>query len=453
MNRIAGDDRKGMVSNDLDAYDLIMRNKELLLDCHPKNSPVRFIFSHSALREGWDNPNVFQICTLKRSSSDVRKRQEVGRGLRLCVNQKGERMDENALGGDVHKINVLTVIAGESYESFARGLQEEIAETVADRMANGTGGKSVSYDDIVKMPENARSSNVELHLNRKKQESREFRELWNRIRTKSVYKVDFDKKELVERCVDALNHNLKVSKIFFRVESGQIEDIRSKENLHSGVSMRELTSVRYEGGRTGTACHEVKYDLVGKVAGETGLTRKATVQILTGIEEPVFNQFKDNPEEFIRKASGIINEQKAAVIAGHIAYEALDEKYDMDIFNGASIKGKLGMNAMKVDKYLYDYVIYDSESEKALIQKLEEAAEVAVYVKLPDGFSIPTPAGRYTPGWAISLYEGAAEHTFYVVETKEAKEGIQPCLTETWKRNCAKEHFKAVSGEDVVFLS
>ncbi|MCI9199782.1 MAG: DEAD/DEAH box helicase family protein [Lachnospiraceae bacterium] len=453
VNRIAGDDRKGMVSNDLDAYDLIMRNKELLLDCHPKNSPVRFIFSHSALREGWDNPNVFQICTLKRSSSDVRKRQEVGRGLRLCVNQKGERMDENALGGDVHKINVLTVIAGESYESFARGLQEEIAETVADRMANGTGGKSVSYDDIVKMPENARSSNVELHLNRKKQESREFRELWNRIRTKSVYKVDFDKKELVERCVDALNHNLKVSKIFFRVESGQIEDIRSKENLHSGVSMRELTSVRYEGGRTGTACHEVKYDLVGKVAGETGLTRKATVQILTGIEEPVFNQFKDNPEEFIRKASGIINEQKAAVIAGHIAYEALDEKYDMDIFNGASIKGKLGMNAMKVDKHLYDYVIYDSESEKALIQKLEAAAEVAVYVKLPEGFSIPTPAGRYTPGWAISLYEGAAEHTFYVVETKDAKEGIQPCLTETWKRNCAKEHFKAVNGEDVVFLS
>ena len=115
------------------------------------------------------------------------------------MNQKGERMDENALGGDVHKINVLTVIAGESYESFARGLQEEIAETVADRMANGTGGKSVSYDDIVKMPENARSSNVELHLNRKKQESREFRELWNRIRTKSVYKVDFDKKELVSR--------------------------------------------------------------------------------------------------------------------------------------------------------------------------------------------------------------------------------------------------------------
>ena len=125
--------KKEKTSDDIDAYDLIMKNKELLLDRDPRRSPVRFIFSHSALREGWDNPNVFQICTLKNSSSEVRKRQEVGRGLRLCVNQDGERMDANVLGTDVHNVNILTVIASESYDNFAKGLQSEIAEAVADR--------------------------------------------------------------------------------------------------------------------------------------------------------------------------------------------------------------------------------------------------------------------------------------------------------------------------------
>ena len=133
VNQVAGDDRKSRTSNDMDAYDLIMRNKELLLDLDPYKSPVRFLFSHSALREGWDNPNVFQICTLKQSGSDIRKRQEVGRGLRLCVNQEGERMDVGVLGAEVHDINVLTVIASESYDSFVKELQTELAEALADR--------------------------------------------------------------------------------------------------------------------------------------------------------------------------------------------------------------------------------------------------------------------------------------------------------------------------------
>ena len=137
--------RKETTSDDIDAYDLIMKNKELFLDCNPNCSPVRFIFSHSALREGWDNPNVFQICTLKQSSSEVRKRQEVGRGLRLCVNQDGERMDVNVLGNDVQNVNVLTVIASESYENFAKGLQTEIAEAVADRPKRVTQDLFVDY--------------------------------------------------------------------------------------------------------------------------------------------------------------------------------------------------------------------------------------------------------------------------------------------------------------------
>ena len=140
--------RKETISDDVSAYELIMKNKELLLDRDPKKSPVRFIFSHSALREGWDNPNVFQICTLKQSSSDVRKRQEVGRGLRLCVNQNGERMDINVLGNDVHNVNVLTVIASESYDSFAKRLQTEMAEAVADRPKAVT--RELFVDHLVK---------------------------------------------------------------------------------------------------------------------------------------------------------------------------------------------------------------------------------------------------------------------------------------------------------------
>lgn len=254
--------RKETTTDDVDAYELIMKNKELLLDRDPKRSPVRFIFSHSALREGWDNPNVFQICTLKQSSSEVRKRQEVGRGLRLCVNQDGERMDTNVLGEEVQNVNVLTVIASESYDSFAKGLQTEIAEAVADRPRAVTAelfvgkvikddkgnervvdqdtARAIHFDLIVNgyidkkgiltdkyyadkanheikvaeevadsaaavveiidtiydgksmMPENARSNNVELHVDENKLAMPEFKALWAKINAKSTYVVDFD---------------------------------------------------------------------------------------------------------------------------------------------------------------------------------------------------------------------------------------------------------------------
>lgn len=266
--------RKETTSDDIDAYDLIMKNKELLLDRNPKKSPVRFIFSHSALREGWDNPNVFQICTLKQSDSDVRKRQEVGRGLRLCVNQNGERMDANELGNDVHNINVLTVIASESYDQFAKGLQSEIAEAVANRpravtvdlfvgkvIRDKNGNEQVvdndtasaihyemivngyidrkgvltdkyyedkangevkvaeevadSADSIIQIvdsiydsrsmqPENARSNNIELQVDEDKLAMPEFKALWSKINSKSVYVVDFDTNELVRKSIVAL---------------------------------------------------------------------------------------------------------------------------------------------------------------------------------------------------------------------------------------------------------
>lgn len=464
-------------SDDVDAYDLIMKNKELLLDRNPQRSPVRFIFSHSALREGWDNPNVFQICTLKQSTSEVRKRQEVGRGLRLCVNQDGERMDAGVLGADVHNVNVLTVIASESYKKFTEKLQEEIAEAVADRPVKVTAalfeGKVIKdlqgneqvidnelasaiifdlvkqdyvdkkyaltdkfyedrkngtvkvaeevqeyKDDIINIldsvynskamqPENARSNNVELHIDRNKLAMPEFKALWQKINAKSVYVVDFNTDELIKNAVNVINTKLRINKIYFKVETGVMEQIESKEALEKGNAFIKEQNATYGSDKKITVNSSVKYDLIGKLVEATGLTRKDIVKILTGIEKPVFDQFKDNPEEFIIKAAGLINDEKATAVIQHITYDMLDEKYDTDIFTEPTMKGKLGTNVVKTKKHLYDHVLYDSANEKNFAQELDTNKDVAVYVKLPNGFYISTPVGKYNPDWAIAFYEGS----------------------------------------------
>lgn len=511
--------RKETTSDDVSAYELIMKNKELLLDRDPKKSPVRFIFSHSALREGWDNPNVFQICTLKQSSSDVRKRQEVGRGLRLCVNQDGERMDTNALGNDVHNVNVLTVIASESYDSFAKGLQTEMADAVADRpravtvdlfvgkvikddkgneqVIDQDTASAIHYDMIVNgyidrkgvltdkyyedkangeikvaeevadsaasvieivdsiydarsmQPENARSNNVELQVDEDKLAMPEFKALWSRINSKSVYVVDFDTDELIRKSIASLDSKLRVSKIYFLVESGAMDTIKSKEELVSGASFVKEESASY--GVTITANSNVKYDLIGKLVDETGLTRKAVIAILQGIQPHVFNQFKDNPEEFIVKAAALINDEKATAIIEHITYDVLDEHYGMDVFTDPTIKGKLGVNAMKAKKHLYNHIIYDSSNERDFATDLDTNTNVAVYVKLPDGFYISTPVGHYNPDWAIAFYEGTVKHIYFVAETKGSMSSMQLRLIEESKIHCAREHFKAISSGNVVY--
>ena len=511
--------RKETTSDDVSAYELIMKNKELLLDRDPVRSPVRFIFSHSALREGWDNPNVFQICTLKQSGSDVRKRQEVGRGLRLCVNQSGERMDTNVLGNDVHNINILTVIASESYDSFAKGLQTEMAEAVSDRpravtvelfvgkvikdehgneqvidqntasaihfdmivngyidrkgaltdkyyedKANGEikvaeevadSAASVLaiidsiYDERSMQPENARSNNVELQLDEDKLAMPEFKALWSRINAKSVYIVDFDTEELIQKAITALNSKLRVSKIHFQVETGAIDAIKSKEELLSGASFVKEESASY--GVTVAANSNVKYDLIGKLVDETGLTRKALVAILKGIQSTVFSQFKDNPEEFIVKAAALINDEKATAVIEHITYDVLDDHYGTDVFTDPTIKGRLGFNAMKAKKHLYDHIVYDSTGERDFAAELDTNTNVAVYVKLPDGFYIATPVGRYNPDWAIAFYEGSVKHIYFVAETKGSMRSMQLRLIEQSKIHCAREHFKAISGDGVVY--
>lgn len=513
--------KKEKTSDDIDAYDLIMKNKELLLDRDPKHSPVRFIFSHSALREGWDNPNVFQICTLKNSSSEVRKRQEVGRGLRLCVNQDGERMDANVLGADVHNVNILTVIASESYDSFARGLQSEIAEAVADRPKKVTvdlfKGKVIKdaddneqvvdediaiiiyesliengyvrkgqltdkyyqdkangevemaeevldftesiiniidsiYDPRTIQPVDARSNNVELQVDEDKLAMPEFKALWSRINSKSVYVVDFDTEELVQNAIAALDSKLWVPKIYFKVESGVMEQIKSKDDLLTGTSFIREESAQY--GTKISASNNVKYDLIGKLVDETGLTRKAVVRILQGIQRSVFNQFKDNPEEFIIRAAAIINDEKATAIIQHITYNALEDRYGTDIFTEPTIKGKLGTNAMKAKRHLYDHIIYDSTNEQKFAEQLDTNTDVAVYVKLPSGFYISTPVGKYNPDWAIAFYEGSVKHIYFVAETKGTLDTMKfnhITPTEQAKIDCAKAHFKAISTGDVVY--
>jgi len=508
-------DRKEGTSDDTDAYELIMKNKERLLD---RREPVRFIFSHSALREGWDNPNVFQICTLKQSGSEVRKRQEVGRGLRLSVNQTGERMDVNVLGEDVHHINVLTVVASESYESFAKALQTEIAEAVADRpvkvnielfknktlkdsqgieqtidadlaqkiydelvinryVSSGqltdkyyedkknnaldfapelaesaesiVGILDLIYDSRLLQPEDSRKNNVELQLDKTKLGLPEFKELWKKINIRSAYVVDFDSDELVRKSIAALDKDLRVSKIVFKVESGELGEIRSKEALVQGEAfIREKAGV-YEAGSSSVS--GVKYDLIGRIVDETGLTRGDVVKILQGIEKQVFEQFKENPEEFILKAGHIINEQKATVIIQHISYNKLNAVYDTDIFTEPSMKGRLNVNALPVKKHLYDHVFYDSDGERKFATELDASEEVVVYVKLPNGFYINTPVGKYNPDWAIAFHEGKVKHIYFVAETKGSMSSMQLRAIETAKIHCAREHFKAISTGDVKY--
>lgn len=510
-------ERKTKESTDVDAYNLIMKDKERLLSFE---EPVRFIFSHSALKEGWDNPNVFQICTLKQSTAETRKRQEVGRGLRLCVNKEGDRMDIGYLGGEVHHVNQLTVIASESYESFAKGLQTEFAEVIADRprkvnaelfedklivtanneeviidedlatninfslIMNGyvsnKGELTDKYyldkdndnfivsEDLVEYksaivnildtiyspeqirPDNARSNNVELRLNEEKFNRKEFQELWKSINAKTAYVVDFETDELIRKAIDKINVHLHVSKIFFTVSTGTLESIKSKELLQQGEGFKEGNSKLIEVSTSANA--GVKYDLIGKVVEETGLTRKTIVQILTGINKAVFDQFKYNPEEFILKISKLINEEKATAIIQHISYNKLEDSFGTEVFTEPTMKGKLGVNALPANKHLYDYIVFDnSNKEKEFAEKLDNSEEVSVYVKLPRGFYISTPVGKYNPDWAIAFNKGMVKHVYFVAETKGSMSTLDLREIESAKIHCAREHFKTISTDKVKY--
>lgn len=498
-------------SNDESAYELIMKNKERLLSL---DEPTRFIFSHSALREGWDNPNVFQICTLKNTANEIGKRQEVGRGMRLCVNKHGERQDADVLGSGVFDVNILTVIASESYDKFARQLQHEISELVSSRPVvitptlfvdhvyeTAEGAKvKITVDDARKIYNklirqdyidddgrltetyheakrndslqlgdefqpilsglvqtldsvfDAKKINIddsrkpkEANFNEEKFKKAQFQELWKRINVKTYYKVDFETAELISKSIDAIDKHLSVTEIRMVVEEGSMEKIDNKEQLEAGTAMQQTKAKTYNMRETvGTG---VKYDLIGRLVMDTGLTRKTLVAILKGIRPETFYQFRMNPEEFIRKTANIINDEKAMAVVQKICYQRTSNTYDVDIFTESTIRGKVGINAIESTKSLYDLVVVDSEGvEKRFAEALETHEEVAVYTKLPKGFYINTPMGHYNPDWAIAFNEGIVKHIYFIAETKGNEwQRSQLRGAEDAKLECAARHFEAIS--------
>lgn len=502
--------------NEERAFDLIMKDKERLLSL---NEPVRFIFSHSALKEGWDNPNVFQICTLKNSDNETKKRQEVGRGMRLCVNQKGERQDADVLGDHVFDTNILTVIASESYEDFAKKLQTEMAEACADRptvitpnlfedktytMEDGTNGKldinqaRAIYNELIRQDyvndegtltaryfDDKRNGSLDFGKSNDMKDSiiaildtvftrsivkpedgrkpklakfqkdnfakKEFQELWKRINRRTYYQVNFDTSDLVKKSVKAVDDLLKVTEIRIVVEGGSMENIHDKESLEAGVAMTQgnIRTIHL----TEAVGKGVTYDLIGQLVSATGLTRKTIVEILKGIKPATFSMFKMNPEEFIIKTARIINDCKALAVIQCIKYEKLNDEFSTDIFTENALRGKLGVNAIESVKSLYDLVVLDSMgTEKNFAESLEHEDDVVVYTKLPRGFYINTPMGKYNPDWAVAFREGSVKHVYFIAETKGTDDLPSDLRgTENSKIECARKHFAAISEKDVIF--
>ncbi|HHW3783700.1 TPA: type III restriction-modification system endonuclease [Legionella pneumophila] len=489
-------------TDDVDAYDLILKDKERLLAF---DEPVRFIFSHSALREGWDNPNVFVICALKHSDNQISRRQEVGRGLRLAVNQHGERQDHPST---VHEINRLTVVASESYKEFVSALQKDISESLTERARKAsvgyfTGkviiqnnqqyelslseakdiyhylikhdyidtddsitqkfhddlecGKLVEFpeslsaiaDQIVELikgvysdtllPSIVNDRRFKINPLNENFHKKEFKELWNRINQKVTYNVHFDSNELIQKCVAELDKNLKVSPLSYTIQTGEQLDTYSTDELKQQKGfILKETSSHYENRDIES---KVRYDLVGSVVDNTQLTRKTIATILSKIDHKTFAKFKQNPEEFISQTSKIINEQKASQIIEHLAYDTLNDKHDLDIFTGAQIKEDFSLAGTPLRRHIYDYVISDSNVERNFVEELDTSSEVVVYAKLPKGFAIPTPVGDYNPDWAIAFKEGAVKHIYFVAETKGTMSSLQLREIEQHKIDCARRFF------------
>ena len=505
-NRIVNSVEKRGVCDDISAYDLILKNKERLLSF---DEPTRFIFSHSALREGWDNPNVFQICTLKQSNSEINKRQEVGRGMRLCVNRDGDRIDGSVSGIKVHDVNVLTVIASDSYKTFVGSLQKEIKDTLYDRPTKATkeyfAGKTVKVGGSLHEITKQEAAIIERYLGfngyidydgnvtdayRIAQETGKFAQLPQEIApmAEGIHKLVqgiFDEKVLSEIIVPAnkpkiteneLNENFARKEFqtlwnYINHKYAYTVSFDSNELIEKAIRaideqmyVSELTYVRTVGtqghdsldfteGKTKTTTlhntggSNVEYDLVGKISQGTTLTRKTVVKILQGIRADKFAMFKANPEEFISKAIRYIKEQKAAVIVDEITYNVTEEEpYGSDIFTMG--KGVVNFdNAVKAERHITPWVVVDSDTEKQFARDLDkDEGDVCVYAKLPRTFKIPTPVGDYSPDWAIAFYEGKVKYIYFIAETKGCMESLQLKKIEDAKIQCAKKLFSKLNG-------
>lgn len=493
------------LSDDESAYDLILKDKERLLSFE---EPTRFIFSHSALREGWDNPNVFCMCMLKHSDNTISRRQEVGRGLRLCVDQNGDRVDHPAI---VHDVNALTVVASESYQDFVDGLQREIAETLSARPRKAdeayfrgktvetVSGDKVTVDDQMAkqiyrylLKNDYTDDNDQLtakyHEDKKAGKLAGFSEELEPIAGAIIDLIDgvFDDSKLQmaedgrKKKTNPLNTNFdkkefqalwsKINrKAVYRVEFDSDELVKkSISALDSHLVVTPLQYVVEDGtlqsGLTdenlkarkgfsetksttlvgGPVHSAVQYDLLGKISEETDLTRRTVAEILIRISPTKFGLFKMNPEHFISEACRLIKEQKAGVIIDKLRYDALHETYETDIFTAAQSGQDFKNATEKLRNHIYDYCITDSAVESDFVKALDNSDEVVVYAKLPRGFLIPTPVGDYNPDWAISFKEGAVKHIYFVAETKGSLSSLALRDLEKKKIDCAREFFKSL---------
>lgn len=483
---------EGKTQADEDAYSLIMKDKEKLLSFDTK---LRFIFSHTALREGWDNPNVFQICTLNETKSDIKKRQEIGRGLRLAVNQKGERVYG-------HDINTLTVMVNESYEDFVINLQNEmekeegikfgiidkfvfsnITYEIADGKKAQVGAedservwnylKEENLIDIkgniqdklklelkhntLKLPEEFSkfeqmvvkklsrfagnlnnikdgSKRQEIHLNKERFLSDEFTDLWNRIKYKTTYSVDFDSEKLIEECVKAIQEDLKVSSSKIEVIKAATkiaeEGISAKQKNKEEVSVKEKVNLP---------------DILTYLQNETNLTRKTIANIL--IKSGRLESFRMNPSKFMQEVAIIIKRTLSTFIVDGIKYEKIagEEYVVQEIFKDDELYGYLTEDIIPSNRSVYNYIKYDSNIEKSFAERLEENENVKIYAKLPKDFKVDTPIGKYNPDWAILIEKDGEEKLYFVVETKGTDQIALLKDAEKSKIRCAKKHFKALN--------
>lgn len=500
-------------SDDISAYDLIMKNKERLLSFE---EPTRFIFSHSALKEGWDNPNVFQICALKNvdSGSQTRRRQEVGRGMRLCVNRNGNRLDFEMVGDQVHEINKLTVVASESYEAFAQGLQREIAATLKDRPQRA----EVEYF-IGKLVNNEKDE--EYRITESDAKKIQFQLIRAEIIDDS-YKITAAGREIIEQNRMPLPENLEpyresIGRLLQSIYTGEAfkpEDERKTIHLSTNknfarkefqalwekINIKTIYEVKFDTGKLisdsksrinaqlqiGDRAYEVKtgeledgtkeqleegalvreserqyltlnnalftntvYDVVGEIEALTNLTRATIVAILKAIEEDKFLLLRKNPEEFIAKCGKLINEVKASLIINNIVYHKTEERHDA---RTVFTNDKYALrNSEMLKKHIYDYITSDSKIESEFAKALDNSTEVVVYAKLPKSFFISTPVANYSPDWAIVFDEESVRHIYFVAETKGSDSDLELREIERLKIHCATEHFKEISGNEVKF--
>ena len=496
------------VSEEASDYDLILRDKERLLSF---DEPTRFIFSHSALREGWDNPNVFQICTLRHSDSSTAKRQEVGRGLRIAVDRNGVRQDKELLGDEVHDINVLTVIANESYADFTNALQRETRDALRERAAKATTGyfegKTVAVEGQPHVVTDREASRImvwledngyidssgfitpKYHADVAADSVAPYGEqlqpmaagvtlLINSIFDPSLLSgmtedggktklpeprlnANFAKPEF-QALWNAINHQ------YVYTVSYDTAELVENAILHLNTDELQVRTLRYikiegqqdaqdvaEFGDTRSTSNEltdvstssVRYDLIGQVAKGANITRRTAAAILRGLRPAKLSMFRNNPEEFIRKTVQIVREQKATMIVDHIHYHTTEGRYDSDIFTAAS-RADFD-KAVHASKHITDYVISDSKGERDFARNLDEAEEVAVYPKLPRSFHIPTPVGNYAPDWAIAMQRGEVRHIFFIAETKGSLQSMQLNAIENAKIDCCTRLFNEISTDNV----